>query len=167
MPSVSKLPESNENKMPVTLRITGYCHKGAVGRSSAKCPPAFLSHRTADKPDVENLVRQTRRRRDRGLAGQMESNPRRFLAPAIEDALQECESCVVFVGSEGLGPWQIEEMRLAINRRDLRQRATIPRHSGFTARSEARELAGAARKHHVGEFRGSIDDSDATTDAGP
>ena len=26
MPSASKLPESNENKIPVTLRITGYGH---------------------------------------------------------------------------------------------------------------------------------------------
>jgi hypothetical protein len=59
----------------------------------------------------------------------VESDPRRFLAPAIEDALQECESCAVFVGSEGLGPWQIEEMRLAINRRDLRQRPFIEHRS--------------------------------------
>jgi Phage integrase, N-terminal SAM-like domain len=37
--------------------------------------------------------------------------------PAIEDALQECESCAVFIGPEGLGPWQRKEMSVAINRR--------------------------------------------------
>jgi hypothetical protein len=32
----------------------------------------------------------------------------------------------------------------------LRQSETVPRHSGFAARGEARQLAGVARKHHVG-----------------
>jgi hypothetical protein len=34
MPSVSKLPESNENKIPVTLRITGYAFSGTPPRKS-------------------------------------------------------------------------------------------------------------------------------------
>jgi TIR domain len=47
--------------------------------------------------------------------------------PAIEDALKECESCAVFVGPEGLGPWQREEMRVAVNRRvcDSEQRFRV------------------------------------------
>jgi hypothetical protein len=34
----------------------------------------------------------------------------------------------------------------------LRHSATVPRHSGFAARGEARQLAGVARKHHVGRI---------------
>jgi hypothetical protein len=70
---------------------------------------------------------------------------------AFRRALKECESCAVFVGPEGLEPWQTEEMRLAINRR-VCDGETIPRHSGFAARGEARELAGVARKHCVGRI---------------
>src|SRR5258707_15501672 len=36
---------------------------------------------------------------------------------AIEKALVESETCAVFVGPSGLGPWQNEEMRAAIDRR--------------------------------------------------
>lgn len=36
---------------------------------------------------------------------------------AIEEALNDCEVCVVFFGPNGLGPWHREEMRTAIRRR--------------------------------------------------
>jgi len=31
---------------------------------------------------------------------------------AIEDALRRCSTCAVFVGRNGLGPWQNEEIEL-------------------------------------------------------
>jgi hypothetical protein len=37
--------------------------------------------------------------------------------PAIEKALAETETCAVFVGPSGFGPWQNEEMHAAIDRR--------------------------------------------------
>jgi TIR domain len=37
--------------------------------------------------------------------------------PDIEKALAESESCAVFVGPSGFGPWQNEEMRAAIDQR--------------------------------------------------
>ena len=36
---------------------------------------------------------------------------------AIEEALDSCATCVVFWGPRGLGPWQHEEMRTALDRR--------------------------------------------------
>ena len=37
--------------------------------------------------------------------------------PDIEKALEESETCAVFVGPSWFGPWQNEEMRAAIDRR--------------------------------------------------
>jgi len=36
---------------------------------------------------------------------------------AIEEALAEAASCAVFIGTRGIGPWEHEEMRVAIDRR--------------------------------------------------
>ena len=34
----------------------------------------------------------------------------------IEEALQDCDTFIVFIGPSGLGPWQHAEMRAAIDR---------------------------------------------------
>ena len=78
----------------------------------------FLSHSTTDKTAVEELARRLREKE--GIQAWLDKwnlIPGASWQPAIEDALKECESCAVFVGPEGLGPWQKEEMRVAINRR--------------------------------------------------
>jgi hypothetical protein len=122
----------------------------------------FLSHSTADKPVVEELAR--RLRDEEGIQAWLDKwnlIPGASWQPAIEDALKESQSCAVFVGSEGLGPWQIEEMRLAINRRvcDSEQRfRVIPVLLPGAKRESLPQLL--VNTTWV-EFRGSIDDSDA------
>ena len=113
----------------------------------------FLSHNTADKPVVEELARRLREKE--GIEAWLDKSnliPGASWQPAIEEALQECESCAVFVGPEGLGPWQTEEMRLAINRRVCDSEQRFRGHSGFAARGEARELACVATEHYVGRI---------------
>ena len=79
--------------------------------------------------------------------------------PAIEDALKECESCAVFLGPEGLGPWQKEEMSVAINRRVYEQRfRVIP---VLLPGAKRESLSAFLVNTAWVEFRGSIDDSDA------
>jgi hypothetical protein len=112
----------------------------------------FLSHSTADKPAVEELARRLHDKE--GIQAWLDKwnlIPGASWQPAIEDALKECESCAVFVGPEGLGPWQREEMSVAINRRvcDSEQRFCD---SGFTARSEARKLVGISPKYYMGRI---------------
>jgi TIR domain len=70
----------------------------------------FLSHSTADKPAVENIAG---RLAEKGIEieawlDKWNLIPGTSWQPAIEDALKECESCAVFIGPEGLGPWQKE-----------------------------------------------------------
>jgi hypothetical protein len=122
----------------------------------------FLSHSTADKPALEELAHRLRHKE--GIQAWLDKwnlIPGASWQPAIEDALKECESCAVFVGPEGLGPWQKEEMRVAINRRvcDSEQRfRVIP---VLLPGAKRESLPALLVNTTWVEFRGSIDDSDA------
>src|SRR5262245_16060922 len=77
----------------------------------------FLSHNSDDKLAVETIAR---RLRDEGFKPWLDSwqlVPGEKWQPALEKALTEARASVVFVGPSGLGPWQDEEMRVAIDRR--------------------------------------------------
>jgi hypothetical protein len=126
----------------------------------------FLSHSTADKPAVEELARRLREKE--GIEAWLDKwslVPGASWQPAIEDALKECESCAVFVGPDGLGPWQREEMSVAINRRvcDSEQRfRVIP---VLLPGAKRESLSAFLVNTTWVEFRGSIDDSDAPNPA--
>src|SRR5690348_9341046 len=78
---------------------------------------AFLSHNGADKLLVERVAQELEKR---GLVCWLDKwnlvpvNP---WQPDVEEALEQCHTCVVFFVPHGLGPWHNEEMRLAIQRR--------------------------------------------------
>jgi hypothetical protein len=77
----------------------------------------FLSHNSADKPAVEELARRLRKEGLEPWLDKWNLIPGQAYQPAIEEALDRCECCAVFVGPTGVGPWQNEEMRVAIARR--------------------------------------------------
>lgn len=76
----------------------------------------FLSHHSDDKPDVERLAAVLERH---GIAPWLDKwnlvagDP---WQPELENALLDSRCCAVFVGTRGLGPWQNQEMRLAVQR---------------------------------------------------
>lgn len=77
----------------------------------------FLSHNSVDKPVVEEIAR---RLRAAGIEPWLDSwhlVPGEKWQPALEKALNEAGASAVFIGPSGVGPWQDEEMRLAIDRR--------------------------------------------------
>jgi len=78
---------------------------------------AFLSHNTADKPAVEELARRLEQDGISCFLDKWHLIPGEPWQVALEEALDQSECCVVFVGPSGLGPWQNEEMRAAIARR--------------------------------------------------
>ena len=78
---------------------------------------AFLSHNSADKPAVEELARRLEQAGISAFLDKWHLIPGEPWQQALEDALDRSETCVVFVGPSGLGPWQNEEMRAAIDRR--------------------------------------------------
>ena len=77
----------------------------------------FLSHSGADTPAVEELARRLMREGITPWFDKWHLIPGDFWQPRNESALQECQTCAVFVGPGGIGPWQHDEMRLAIERR--------------------------------------------------
>ena len=78
----------------------------------------FLSHASGDKEAVEYLAQR--------LHVEVHRQPfldRWHLIPGnpwqeeLEQALQQSRTCAVFLGPRELGPWENEEMRLALDRR--------------------------------------------------
>ena len=77
----------------------------------------FLSHNSADKPAVEELARWLVKEGIQPWLDKWNLIPGEPWQEAIEEALDSCASCAVFVGPSGTGPWQNEEMRAAVQRR--------------------------------------------------
>ena len=87
----------------------------------------FLSHNSADKPAVEELARRLKADGMEPWLDKWHLIPGDRWQPAIEEVLAQCASCAVFIGADGIGTWQDEEMRAAINRRVTASRAADPK----------------------------------------
>lgn len=77
---------------------------------------AFLSHNSADKSGIEKIARLE----NVGLTPFLDKwhlVPGTPWQEALEEALDKSATCVVFLGPNGLGPWENEEMRSALNDR--------------------------------------------------
>lgn len=84
-------------------------------------PHVFLSYSRGEAAIVEAMAR---RLRDNGIEPWLDKwnlVPGEPWQPALEEALGKCAACLVFVGRSGMGPWQHEEMRVAIDRRVTRR----------------------------------------------
>ena len=77
----------------------------------------FLSHSSADKPAVEELARRLAKEGIQAWLDKWHLIPGNPWQPDIEKALAGSETCAVFMGPSGFGPWQNEEMRAAIDQR--------------------------------------------------
>ena len=78
---------------------------------------AFLSYNSRDRAAVAALAR---RLRDKGLdlyQDVWELAPGQEFQSAMTKRIGDSKSCVVFLGPNGLGPWQDQEVQVVINRR--------------------------------------------------
>jgi len=80
------------------------------------CYDVFLSHASADKPAVERLARKLREAGLEPFLDKWHLIPGEPWQEALEEALDQSRTCVVFLGKT-LGPWQNEEMRSALESR--------------------------------------------------
>jgi hypothetical protein len=122
----------------------------------------FLSHATADKPAVEYLARKLQ---EAGIAPFLDKwhlIPGEPWEEALEQALDESRTCAVFLGPKGIGGWQNEEMRSALESR-VRDKAfrVIPvlLPNSFEPRKE--ELPRFLRRLTWVDFRAGLDDEEA------
>jgi hypothetical protein len=125
---------------------------------------AFLSHNSADKPAVEALARRLRAAGVEPWLDRWNLVTGEPWQSALAGALDACETCVVFVGPGGIGPWQNEEMRAAIDRR-VRGGAgafrVIPVLLPGASRDERSRLPSFLVAATWVEFRDALDNEDA------
>jgi len=77
----------------------------------------FLSHSSADKPAVEELARKLLAAGLTPFLDKWHLVAGEPWQEALEEALDQSRTCAVFVGPKGIGPWQNEEMRSALEER--------------------------------------------------
>ena len=124
----------------------------------------FLSHNSDDKPAVEELARRLKADGLEGWLDKWHLIPGQAWQQAIEQALADSGSVAVFVGPSGFGPWQNEEMRVALAKRvkdgDGKFRVIPVLLPGGTREERGRLPAFLLELTWV-EFRDSLDDVDA------
>jgi TIR domain len=124
----------------------------------------FLSYHTSDKPVVEDLARRLVKRGVQPWLDTWNLIPGEPWQEAIESALDACTTCAVFIGPSGMGTWQHEEMRLAIDRRVNASRGAfrvIPVLLPGAVRGERSQLPGFLSTTTWVEFRHTLEDEDA------
>lgn len=122
----------------------------------------FLSHAGQDKPAVEELARRLRRRRLKPFLDKWHLVPGEPWQEALEEALDRSRTFAVFIGPGGIGPWQNEEMRDALDAR-VRDKSlrVIPVLLPGASMPEEKELPRFLRRLTWVDFRGGLDDAEA------
>jgi hypothetical protein len=86
----------------------------------------FLSHNSKDKPLVRGLGDELRKRSLRVWLDEWELVPGHPWQEAIEQIIQTTRSAAVLVGADGLGPWEIPEIRGCLSEFVGRRLSVIP-----------------------------------------
>jgi hypothetical protein len=86
-------------------------HPETVDSETFDC---FLSHDSRDKPAVRALAKTLREREISVWLDEEQLRPGRPWQPQFESAIRASRSVAVLVGADGLGPWEEEEMHVAL-----------------------------------------------------
>jgi hypothetical protein len=78
---------------------------------------AFLSYNSLDLPVVRDVYQRLQRGGLEPYLEREEVAPGDVFQRALAEGLHASKSCVVFLGPNGLGPWQKEELQVAIDKR--------------------------------------------------
>ncbi len=86
----------------------------------------FLSHNSQDKPAVRELARALEARGITVWLDEEQLVPGRPWQEALEKVIQTAHTAAVLVGDDGLGPWEIPEMRACLSEFVDRKLPVIP-----------------------------------------
>lgn len=86
----------------------------------------FLSHNSRDKPAVREIADSLGKRGLRVWLDERELVPGRTWQEGLEEAIETAKSAAVLVGRDGLGPWEVPEMRAALDESVRRKLPVIP-----------------------------------------
>jgi hypothetical protein len=122
----------------------------------------FLSHQSGDKSLVESIA--TRLVNEQGLRPFLDKwhlIPGEPWQEALEEALDRSKTCAVFLGPGGLGPWENEEMRAALEER-VRNKSfrVIPVLLPGAEPKDEKTLPRFLRRLTWVDFRGGLNDPD-------
>ena len=78
---------------------------------------AFLSYNSQDRPAVREVAERLEGEGLELYLEEWELAPGREFQPALAEGLRDSKTCVVFLGPNGLGPWQKQELQVAIDKR--------------------------------------------------
>jgi hypothetical protein len=123
----------------------------------------FLSHQSGDKPLVESIAaRLVDEQVLRPFLDKWHLIPGEPLQEALEEALDQSRTCAVFLGSSGLGAWENEEMRAALDER-VRNKSfrVIPVLLPGAEPKDKKTLPRFLRRLTWVDFRKGLDDPDA------
>lgn len=111
----------------LTAEAMAYSALPHVDVSPAEPPfDVFLSHNSKDKPAVRELAEALRASGLRVWLDEWELVPGRTWQEAIEDIIRTARAAAVLVGADGLGPWEIPEMRACLSEFTSRELPVIP-----------------------------------------
>jgi hypothetical protein len=86
----------------------------------------FLSYNSNDKPTVRQLAKALQVRSLRVWLDEEQLVPGRPWQKALEEIIQTARTAAVLVGQNGLGPWEIPEMRACLSQFVNRGLPVIP-----------------------------------------
>jgi hypothetical protein len=123
----------------------------------------FLSHNSVDKEAVEVIARRLREEAHlEPFLDKWHLVPGEPWQEAIEEALDACQTVAVFLGPSGIGSWENEEMRSALEERVRdRSRRVIPVLLPGAPDPREKPLPRFLRRMTWVDFRGGLDDEDA------
>ncbi len=122
----------------------------------------FLSHNSADKPTIEELARRLVKEGLQPWLDKWNLIPGEPWQEGLEEALDTCQTVAVFLGSAGIGPWENEEMRSALEERvHDKTRRVIPVLLPGAPEPRDRPLPRFLRRMTWVDFRSGLDDEEA------
>lgn len=123
----------------------------------------FLSYQRADQKAVKYLARRLMNEASlQPFLDKWHLVPGEPWQEALEEALDQSRTCAVFWGPRGLGPWQNEEMRAALERRvQERSYRVIPVLLPGCPEPEEAKMPPFLRRMTWVDFREGLNDSEA------
>lgn len=88
---------------------------GAKKRSRRKKFDVFLAHHSVDKPLVEEIARELKRRGIRPWIDTEQIPPGALFQDQLQEAIPQVRSAAIILGPTGLGKWQALELRTSIS----------------------------------------------------
>ncbi len=117
----SRAEETPSQQLPKEVQAPRLAHS-----SDGKTFDVFLSHNSKNKPTVRELADALEARGLRVWLDERELVPGRPWQDALEEIIRTVKSAAVLVGEDGLGPWEMTEMRGCLSEFVDRDAPAIP-----------------------------------------